>query len=75
MALERKYYCVNIISSTVMRGILLTRNDFIFNKQAWSDVKAVLIRIQKLIVEWKPIYKEEKMEAMMRWSSSLDEER
>jgi hypothetical protein len=69
---KEKYYCVNIISSAVMRGIWLTRNDFIFNKHAWSDVKAVLRRNQKLIMEWKPIYKEEKIKAMMRWSSSLE---
>jgi hypothetical protein len=69
---KEKYYCVNVISSAVMRGIWLKRNDFIFNKQVWVDVKVVMRRIQRLLVEWRPIFKEGKMDVMMSWLSSLE---
>jgi hypothetical protein len=55
---KEKYHCTNIFSATVMRSIWLIRNDCVFNNQVWSDVKLVLRRIQKLILEWKPIIKE-----------------
>jgi hypothetical protein len=56
-----------------MRSIWLIRNDCIFNNQVWSDVKVVLRRIQRLILEWKPIFKEKMRGAMMSWSSSLEQ--
>jgi hypothetical protein len=48
---EEKSYTTNIISSAVMRGLWLTRNDFVFNNQVWSDVKMELKRIWKLSIE------------------------
>jgi hypothetical protein len=33
-----KFYCVNIISTAVLRGMWLTRIDFVFKKQGWNDV-------------------------------------
>jgi hypothetical protein len=59
------------MTAAVPRGLWLTRNDFIFNN-VWTDVKKVLRRIQNLAWEWKPIYKEAKMEEMMRWLSFLE---
>jgi hypothetical protein len=40
-----------------LRGMWLTRNDFVFNKHVWLDVKIVLKRILRLRVEWEPIFK------------------
>jgi hypothetical protein len=34
-----KYYVVNVASDAVLRGLWLTRNDFVFKKQEWLDVK------------------------------------
>jgi hypothetical protein len=53
----------------VLRGVWLIRNDFVFNKQDWSDVKLIWMRFLRLSMEWKPIYKESKMDGMMRWLS------
>jgi hypothetical protein len=61
------FYCVNIISIAMLRGDIV-RNDFVFNKQVWLDVKCILRRIWKLTLEWRIICKEKKMEEMMRWS-------
>jgi hypothetical protein len=36
-------------------------------------VKVVLRIIQRLILEWKPIFKEKMRGAMMSWSSSLEQ--
>jgi hypothetical protein len=47
---KEKFYNVNIISTVVLRGIWLIRNDFIFNKQVWSDVKLIL-RMLRLTME------------------------
>jgi hypothetical protein len=68
---KQKSYVVNIISTTVLRGLWLTRNDFVFEKQGWRDVKTVLRRILKLTLEWEPICKESKLEEMRKWSSFL----
>jgi hypothetical protein len=43
--LHEKSYTTNIISSAVMRGLWVTRNDFVFNNQVWSDVRMVLKKI------------------------------
>jgi hypothetical protein len=45
---EKKWDTVNIISTAVLRGIWLTRNDFVFNGQCWLDVKLILRRARKL---------------------------
>jgi hypothetical protein len=68
---KQKCYVVNIISTTVLRGLWLTRNDFVFEKQGWRDVKTMLRRILKLTLEWEPICKESKLEEMRKWSSFL----
>jgi hypothetical protein len=71
---KEKYYCVNIISTAVLRVFFwLIRNDSMFNKQVWSDVKCILRRILKLSLEWRCIYKESKTEEMMRWPSFLEQ--
>jgi hypothetical protein len=56
----------------VLRGLWLTRNDFVFNKHVWLDVKIVLKRILRLRVEWEPIFKESKLEEKNGWSSFLE---
>jgi hypothetical protein len=43
--LREKSYTTNIISSAVMRGLWVTRNDFVFNNQVWSDVRMMLKKI------------------------------
>jgi hypothetical protein len=54
---EDKFYVANTISAVVLRGLWLTNNDFVFNKQDWSDVKLILRRILKLSLEWKVIFR------------------
>jgi hypothetical protein len=66
---EEKSYITNIISSAMMRGLWLTRNDFVFNNQVWSNVKIVMRRIWKLSMEWAIIYKPSKMGEMKSWLS------
>jgi hypothetical protein len=51
--LKDKCYVVNVISTAVLRGLWLIRNDTVFNKQGWTEVKTVLRRIYKLSMEWK----------------------
>jgi hypothetical protein len=53
---KNKCYDINIFTTTVLRGIWLTRNNFIFNKQSWLDVKVVLRRILSLILELMETY-------------------
>jgi hypothetical protein len=36
---KKNFALVNVISTAVLRAVWLTRNDFIFNHQAWSSVK------------------------------------
>jgi hypothetical protein len=67
-----KNYRVNIISITVLRGVWLTKNDLVFHKKDWTDVKLIWRRILKLSLEWRPIYKELKMGMMMSWLSFLE---
>jgi hypothetical protein len=43
--LKDKCYVVNVISTAVLRGLWLIRNDTVFNKQGWTEVKTVLRRI------------------------------
>jgi hypothetical protein len=38
---KKKSEVVNVISSALLRGIWLTRNEFMFNNQGWSDVKLI----------------------------------
>jgi hypothetical protein len=67
-----KYYNANVISSAVMRGLWLTRNNFMFDNQVWSDVRMVLKKIWKLSIEWSIICKSDKMVEMMSWLSFLE---
>jgi hypothetical protein len=54
--MKRNFIVLNIYYlNCSLKGF--TRNDLVFNKQAWLDVKTVLRRILGL----KPIFKEEKM--------------
>jgi hypothetical protein len=64
---KKKFATVNVISTAVLRAVWLTRNDFVFKHQVWSDVKLIWNRICRLSMEWKIIYSEAKMEAMMRF--------
>jgi hypothetical protein len=59
-----------VILSAVMRGVWLIRNDFVFNKQAWSDVKRIWKKIWSLTSEWSILCKEE--EEMKSWLSFLE---
>jgi hypothetical protein len=67
-----KFYVINVISTAVLRGLWLIRNDFVFNNQVWSDVKLILKRIWKLSMKWLIICKESKMTVMKRWLSFLE---
>jgi hypothetical protein len=67
---KNKCYGVNIFTSAVLRAIWLTRNRMIFDKQVWLGVNVVLRKFLFLIMEWRIIFKEDKMQEMMlRWSS------
>jgi hypothetical protein len=71
---KKKYDAVNIISTVVLTGIWLTRNDFVFNNQDWSDVKLVLRRIWKLKLEWQILCKDRTMEMMQKWLIFLEQQ-
>jgi hypothetical protein len=43
---------------------LLIRNDLIFHKQVWVDVKMVLRRMLRLTMEWQITFKESRREEM-----------
>jgi hypothetical protein len=67
---KKKFYCANIISTAVLRGLWLIRNNMVFNAHVWLDVKLVLRRIWRLTMEWKVICVADKMEELERWVSS-----
>jgi hypothetical protein len=67
-----KAYITNIISSAVVRGLWLIKNEFVFNDQVWSYVKMVVRRIWKLSMEWSIICKSSKMKEMRNWLSFLE---
>jgi hypothetical protein len=69
---KEKMYGTNIISIVVLRSIWLTRNDLVFNKQDWRDVKQILRRMLRLTREWEIMVKEDRMEEIKRWSSFLE---
>jgi hypothetical protein len=70
---KNKCYGGNIIVATVvMRGVWLSRNGIMFNDQTWSDVRSILKTMMRLILEWKPIFKEEEMEEMKTWLYYLE---
>jgi hypothetical protein len=68
---KEKMYGTNIISIVVL-SIWLTRNDLVFNKQDWRDVKQNLRRMLRLTREWEIMVKEDRMEEIKRWSSFLE---
>jgi hypothetical protein len=68
---EKKNCDVNIISTVVLRGIWLTRNDLIFHNQVCLDVKTILRRMFRLIMEWSITFKDMIKSKMERWSSFL----
>jgi hypothetical protein len=70
---KEKCYSVNIVSTVVMGAIWLTRNDFIFHKQEWSDVKTVVRRMLILTWEWNIMVKKERKLEMENWSSFLEQ--
>jgi hypothetical protein len=58
--LQKEKLCgTNIITRVVLRSAWLIRNDFIFNKQVWVDVKMILRRMLRLTLEWQNTFKEE----------------
>jgi hypothetical protein len=69
---KEKYFVTNLISSALLRGIWLTRNDFVFNGQAWLDVKMVWRKIRTLSMEWKILCRDQKEVEMERWLSFLE---
>jgi hypothetical protein len=58
---REKICSVNIIPTEVLRGIWLTRNDFVSKQQVWSDVKLTPRKILRLTLERRIIHKESKM--------------
>jgi hypothetical protein len=48
---KEKFYCVNIITTTVLRSLWLVRNDMVFNKQVWLDVGCCLKMALKISME------------------------
>jgi hypothetical protein len=69
---KEKMYRTNIISTVVLRSIWLTRNEFIFNKQVWRDVRQILRKMLRLTMEWEVMFKESKKEELMKCSSCLE---
>lgn len=69
---KEKYYVTNLISSAVLRGIWLIRNDFVFNDQVWLDVKMVWRKIRTLSMEWKDLCRDQQETEMERWLSYLE---
>jgi hypothetical protein len=69
---KEKFYCVNAISTAVLRSIWLNRNVVIFDKQARSSVKWILRKTRKILLDWELICRELKKEEMKKWLSSLD---
>jgi hypothetical protein len=69
---KKKYSVINMITAAVLRGLWLTRNNFIFNNQVWSDVKMIWRLIRKLSSEWMLLCKEENLEKTRNWLSFLD---
>jgi hypothetical protein len=61
-----------MISTAVLRGIWLVRNDFVFHQQVWSDIKLILKRILRLSWEWKILCKEMHVKMMTDWLSFLE---
>jgi hypothetical protein len=70
---KEKCYSVNIVSTVAMGAIWLTRNDFIFHKQEWSDVKTVVRRMLMLTLEWNIMVKQERELEMENWSAFLEQ--
>jgi hypothetical protein len=48
---KKNFAVVNVISTAVLRAVWLIRNDFVFNHQAWSDVKLIWNRIWRLSMD------------------------
>jgi hypothetical protein len=69
---REKCYMANTISAAALRGVWLTRNDFDFKWQDWTDVKQLLRRVLALAMEWKPLCKPSKIEEMKNWCSFLE---
>jgi hypothetical protein len=68
-----KFGYVNVISSAVVRAIWLMRNDMVFMKQDWRDVKDVIRRALKMSAEWKLLCREKNLEMMRKWCSFLED--
>jgi hypothetical protein len=49
------------------------RNDLMFDKQGWPDVRGILRKILRLTLEWKCIFKETEMGKLMKWCSILEQ--
>jgi hypothetical protein len=69
---REKFYCVNIITTAILRNIWLVRNNMVFNKQVWFYVRCCLKMALKIPMEWKIIYKESGVLGMTRWLSFLE---
>jgi hypothetical protein len=67
-----KFCYANVISSAVLRAIWLMRNDMIFLKQDWRDVKDVIRKILRLSLEWKLLCREQNLEMMESWCSFME---
>jgi hypothetical protein len=70
--LWKKRDLLNSISAGVCWGLWLTRNNMIFRRQVWRDVKMVLLMIWKCTASWKP-FKEELLEKVIKWCNFLGE--
>jgi hypothetical protein len=67
---EKKFYSVNILT-VALGGIWLIRNDIIFHKQGWLDIKTILKRMLRLTMEWSISFKELNKVELEKWSSFL----
>ena len=70
---EKKFALTNSISAGILWGVWLTRNDFVFNHQAWKSMKTVIRRIWLIMVDWKPMYQRDLAQGMDQWRSFLEE--
>jgi hypothetical protein len=61
-----KFYSVNIVSAVVLKSIWLVRNNFVFHKQVWVDVRCIFRIILRISTEWEIISKGSKTVEMKK---------
>uniref|UniRef100_A0A0A9B169 Reverse transcriptase zinc-binding domain-containing protein n=1 Tax=Arundo donax TaxID=35708 RepID=A0A0A9B169_ARUDO len=71
---SKKFGATNTISAIVLWSIWLIRNNFIFRKQSWKDIRYVWWTILKISRNWKPLYKESISTKMEQWQTYVEQQ-